>query len=348
MEFWIQLTISVALFLVGVRLSAFFSGSESGFYRVSFLRLSIDANAGDKVAKRLMWFVQHPEYFVATTLVGNNIANYVTTLAIGMGATCLVTSAGPVFEIVSTLLFTPVIFVFGEVMPKNLYFRAPTLLLRRGARVFQWCYRGFLPVTVPLVWMTRLVEKLTGAKRHQLDLVLGRHRLVQVLNTGHEHGLLTTEQGHLVHGLLHDASRPATDLMTPATRILGEDEAASRETLIKFARDFGVTLIPLRRAGSSDDWIGYVSLIDLELSSGSRSVKPLPLAIVDHTATRLTALLTMRETSSALGLVQRDGKTLGLLNQRALIDRFMRPKASPRPRRAALGVVAPTASDTSV
>jgi putative hemolysin len=325
MEFWIQLTISVALFLVGVRLSAFFSGSESGFYRVSFLRLSIDAHAGDKVAKRLMWFVQHPEYFVATTLVGNNIANYVTTLAIGMGATCLVTSAGPVFEIVSTLLFTPVIFVFGEVMPKNLYFRAPTLLLRRGARVFQWCYRGFLPVTVPLVWMTRLVEKLTGAKRHQLDLVLGRHRLVQVLNTGHEHGLLTTEQGHLVHGLLHDASRPATDLMTPATRILGEDEAASRETLIKFARDFGVTLIPLRR-----------------------SVKPLPLAIVDHTATRLTALLTMRETSSALGLVQRDGKTLGLLNQRALIDRFMRPKASPRPRRAALGVVAPTASDTSV
>ena len=348
MLFWIQLTVSVVLFLLGVRLSAFFSGSESGFYRVSFLRLSIDAHAGDKVAKRLMWFVQHPEYFVATTLVGNNIANYVTTLAIGMGAACLVTTAGPVFEIVSTLLFTPVIFVFGEVMPKNLYFRAPTLLLRRGARGFQWCYRGFLPVTVPLVWMTRLVERLTGAKRHQLDLVLGRHRLVQVLNTGHEHGLLTTEQGHLVHGLLHDASRPATELMTPVNRILGEDASASRETLIKFARDFGVTQIPLRRTGTTDDWIGYVSLIDLELGSESSPVTPQPLAVVDHTATRLTALLGIRETSSALGLVKRDGKTIGLLNQRALIERFMRPGGSPRPRRTALGVVAPSSSTAGV
>ena len=42
---------ATALFLIGLRLSAFFSGSETGFYRASFLRLSIEANAGDAVAR---------------------------------------------------------------------------------------------------------------------------------------------------------------------------------------------------------------------------------------------------------------------------------------------------------
>src|SRR6056300_1297885 len=75
---------TMLLFLVGLRLSAFFSGVETGFYRISVLRLNIDSQAGDKVASRLLWFIQNPSRFVATCLVGNNVANYVTTLAVGL------------------------------------------------------------------------------------------------------------------------------------------------------------------------------------------------------------------------------------------------------------------------
>ena len=84
MQDWLAIIGAFALFLLGLRLSAFFSGAETGFYRVSFLRLSIDAHAGDRIAKRILWFAQHPSYFVATTLIGNNIANYLTTSAISL------------------------------------------------------------------------------------------------------------------------------------------------------------------------------------------------------------------------------------------------------------------------
>ena len=70
--------ISLLIFILGLWLSAFFSGSETGFYRMSFVRLSIDAHAGDRTAKRILWFVRHPSAFVATTLVGNNVANFLT------------------------------------------------------------------------------------------------------------------------------------------------------------------------------------------------------------------------------------------------------------------------------
>ena len=67
--------------LVGMLLSAFFSGSETGFYRATRLRLVLDAMAGDRVARGLLFLTNHPALFVATALVGNTVASYMISLA---------------------------------------------------------------------------------------------------------------------------------------------------------------------------------------------------------------------------------------------------------------------------
>lgn len=332
MTFWFTLVAAIALFVVGVRLSAFFSGSETGFYRVSFLRLSIDAHAGDSIARRLMWFVQNPSFFVATTLVGNNIANYLATVAIGLGIGALFGAHNAVLEVAATMALSPVVFLFGELMPKNLYFRAPTELLRQGLKKFRLCYHVFLPVSLPLVWITRLFERLGHSSPHQLDLVLGRRRLSHVLDKGHEHGLLTAGQGNLVHGLLHESSLRAAEIMTPADRVLGLEETASRELLSAFARDYGLTHIAIRKAGTADGWFGYIRLIDLELRSEEPRDLIREMPRIAHNATRLTALLALRENGHALAVVC-DGETvLGTMSEKALIEHFMHPLGTQRAR----------------
>jgi Mg2+/Co2+ transporter CorB len=115
----LMLFFGISLFFVGMRLSAFFSGSETGFYRLSTLQLSLQVQNGDSVARRLRYFVQHPERFVATTLVGNNVANYLTTLAIGICVTTVVTTSTGTVDIVATILLTPVVFIFGELLPTS-------------------------------------------------------------------------------------------------------------------------------------------------------------------------------------------------------------------------------------
>lgn len=334
MTVWLTLAASIALFVLGVRLSAFFSGSETGFYRVSFLRLSIDAHAGDTAAQRLLWFVQNPSYFVATTLVGNNIANYLATVAIGFAVGAVFTTSSVLLEVATTLLFAPVIFLFGELMPKNLYFRAPTELLRRGLPRFRFCYQLFLPVSLPLVWITRLLERLSRSRPHQLDLVLGRHRLSHVLDKGHEHGLLTAVQGVLVHGLLHESSLRAADIMTPADRVLGLEETATRQELIEFARDYGLIHVAIRRSATTNDWFGYVRLIDLKLqpADSDKLIREMPQ--INHDATRLAALLTLRENGHALAAVWKDGVVVGTMSERALIEQFMHPAGAQRVRRS--------------
>ena len=66
----------LSLFVVGMLLSAFFSGAETGFYRVTRVRLVLDAMGGDWIASRLLSLTNNPTLFVATTLIGNNLANY--------------------------------------------------------------------------------------------------------------------------------------------------------------------------------------------------------------------------------------------------------------------------------
>ncbi|NQV25610.1 MAG: DUF21 domain-containing protein [Rhodopirellula sp.] len=325
MNFWLLLMIAGSLFVVGVRLSAFFSGSETGFYRVSFLRLSIDAHTGDTVAQRLLWFVQHPEFFVATTLVGNNVANYLTTVAIGFGADAFIHSGGITVEVGVTLLFAPVIFVFGELMPKNLYFRAPTKLLRSNIRLFQFFYRALLPASMPLVWIARLLEKLSSSPSSQVDFLLGRHRLIQVLSKGHEHGVLTNQQGILVHGLLHDATRPVAEIMIPTARILGQTEGTPRDVLLEYAGKNHLTHIPIRRRNSSADWFGFVRVLDLELGSGSADSMIRTMPRIPADATRLMTLLAIRDSGESVGVITDGDEVLGIVMENVLINHLMNP-----------------------
>ncbi len=84
MPLLLELLAAFAIFLIGLGMSFFFSGTETAFYRVSTVRLMIAANAGDKIARRLLDFAHRPGRFVATTLVGNNVANYLVSIGTGL------------------------------------------------------------------------------------------------------------------------------------------------------------------------------------------------------------------------------------------------------------------------
>ena len=72
--------------------------------------------------------MNNPAIFVATTLVGNNIANYITSFAVVLGVGTAFGSAAS-SELIGTVLMTPIVFVFGELLPKYLFYHAPYQLI---------------------------------------------------------------------------------------------------------------------------------------------------------------------------------------------------------------------------
>lgn len=325
LKFWLAASAAIAVFLAGLRLSAFFSGTETGFYRLSLPRLAIDARAGEKWAKQLMWFSQNPAYFVATCLIGNNVANYLTTAAIGWGAILVFSTTTEQIDIAATLLFSPVIFQFGELLPKSVYYLTPVTRLSKDIYWFRYFFWGFILLSFPLVFITRLFERISGQRQQPAEMILGRSRLVQLMQHGHEEGVLTDIQSRLTNGLLQLAPQSVQASMIPTQRILGLSETATRVQLLDFARKYGISTVLVHRDQHPEEWFGYLLVSELFGTNRPKTVLRL-MPTIPPGSSKLLALHTLQCEQAAYGVVQSERTILGVVARNGLVAQIYRPE----------------------
>jgi CBS domain containing-hemolysin-like protein len=272
-----------------------------------------------------MRFVRSPSRFVATTLVGNNIANYLVTLSVGTATLLLVPQSAGAAELIATVLIAPVIFVVGELLPKGLYLRAPMRFLRRESWFFQLVYFLLLPVSYPLMLVARLFERFGETDETRARAVLGRTRLTQAVSEGHKQGLLTELQDRLVHQLLMLASEPARQIAAPPDMVYGCPDTATREEMLQTGRDFGVPLVALRRADDPAGWYGYVRVVDLAVTKRPLGQLIRTMPRIPARANKLEALLALRNRGEDLGvLVNEHGHAIGVVAENGLVGQLFR------------------------
>ncbi len=329
---------AAGLFAAGVYLSALFSGAETAFYRISTLRLGFHAAAGKRRSTRLLQFAQDPARFVATLLVGNNVANYVTTAAIGVAVGAVIAhGGGGAPEVIATWLISPVVFVCGELLPKRLCYLAPSHFLGRQSSFLLAIFVLAAPVAIPLAWLARLLEQGGESEARRVGGVLGRGRLIEVLDEGHRAGLLTDVQDRLTENVLHAAPGRARDRAVPLERAVTLPLHCSRTTLLAKVASLGVreVLLTAGADGAEASRIaGYVKAADVAAGDRPPRVWLRPLPRVPEGATRLEALAELRREGDAVGLLvarsPRQGadgpegsdggaRVLGVLHERGLL-----------------------------
>ena len=303
---------------VGLFLSAFFSGSEIGFYRATRLRLVLDALAGDLTSRMLVWLTNHPSMFVATTLVGNNLANYLTSFAIVMG----MQAYGPTAEMIAPLVLAPALFVYGELLPKNLCLQAPNRLLRLGGPLFLVCAVLLAPVSLLLWGLGKAVEWLVGKAPEQVRLTLARRELRRVLDEGHEAGILHPSQQRLARGIFAVANLPVARFAVPAEQMPRARNDMTKQEVLRLARRYRISAVAVESLDEAKKLTGYVRVIDLGLSHGDE-VGPLRrLLEIPGTTPHVVALMRMQDAGASLGRVTGpEGETVGIVTA----DRLRRP-----------------------
>ncbi|MEM6965253.1 MAG: hemolysin family protein [Bacteroidota bacterium] len=134
------------LILIFLLLSALFSGSEIAFVSANKLRVELKKKKGSRRGAILAHFYEKPADFLGTMLVGNNIALVIfTTLMTVPIEYFFLTYFGVentyVLLLISTVLITIVVLIFGEFLPKTLFrLFADDILyfLAYPLRIFQW------------------------------------------------------------------------------------------------------------------------------------------------------------------------------------------------------------------
>ena len=143
--------ITIVGLLVAMAVSFVFSGMEAGLFALSRVRIRHMMRSGDRRAKVLYRYLDQPERFLWTILVGNTIANF---LLVALVVTRLYGSWSMRMPAFWLLLFAVLFgcYVLLDLLPKVLFRRYPNRMCLATVTPFRWlncvsdtgCYTGGL------------------------------------------------------------------------------------------------------------------------------------------------------------------------------------------------------------
>lgn len=318
--------IALALGAAGLFLSAFFSGTETGFYRAARIRLVLDALGGDWISRGLVWLTNRPSMFVATALVGNNVANYITSLAIVMAASWGFSGAGSwLAELLAPVALAPVLFVYGELVPKYLFLHAPNRLLRRGGALFLGFTVLFLPVSILLWALNRSLAGLLGESPEIVRLRIARRELRGILEEGHDVGILYPAQKKLATGIFVSADRTVARHVVPLGEVTRVRAGMSKSEICGLARRLDLAEVPIEDANCPAELAAYVRVIDLALIGADEVDAVRPMIAISAELTPIEALIRMHSEQENMARVSdADGQTIGILYASSLRQQLLR------------------------
>ena len=316
------------IFLIGV--SALYSGLETGGYLLNRLQLRFRARRlNDHSARRLQAVLRDAHGFIFTLLIAQNIAVYLISRSVtqfylrgGLEGHSVASSA-PFFwnpEVAATLTLTIPLFLFGEILPKNLFRQHADFLMYRCSGVLFFSYRLFRPLTALL---TLIFGRLTGS-RGRKEALSGFSLSLQGLHDYFAEDArkvsLSDHQRNMIGNLVSMHRIPVQQLMHPLAGVAAIPERATIQEGIDRMRECNVDQIMIYR-GSIHRVTGWVSLFDLMVPSVKPSdpIKPFLRKMIRIPATLSLdkAFQRLRATPEAPALVMiRSSRGAGLLHLR--------------------------------
>lgn len=146
--------------------SAFFSGMEIAFVSSNRLRAEMDREKNGPSQRAIAYFYQHPNTFVSTMLVGNNIALVVYGILFAriFDATLFSSLSAGLRVTADTLLSTMIVLFTGEFLPKTIFKANPNSMLTFFAVPAWICYVLLYPISRFAAQLSRGLMRLFGVK----------------------------------------------------------------------------------------------------------------------------------------------------------------------------------------
>jgi putative hemolysin len=308
-----------SLAAVGLGGSMLCSGMETGLYASNSVRAMVrargpNATSADRVVASAL---DRPDIALTTLLLFNNGFNYLATLAI----TALLVSLGlsdAALILLQAAVLTPVLLVFAESLPKELFRAHAERMTRRFAPALRAMRLvGLVTGLVPLIAAAaRLGGRLIGIDASRA-LRSPRERTAELIKHGSEQ--LSDAQANLVDRALRIETTSVRDEMVPlhAAAIVRGAWVAARARA-EIARRPHARYPVLDDRGRA---IGIVRLADLVRQPGATVASLMTdCPRLEHTTSAWDALGELRRLSSPIALIVRNGHAVGMVTQKDLVE----------------------------
>ena len=232
----------VWLIALAIAVTAFFSAAEMAFIGANRLRLRHLAEAGNSTAQRYLEAFKEPERLLSTAMMGVTLA-HITASSVATWA--LIPVAGDLAAVVVTIGLTPLLLVFGEVIPKAVAREWATALILSLFRLFEVASR----VLSPLTWATNAIVsgalKLIGRHRSSTRQFVSREELKVLLQMEPEEADVTVSEAEMIDKIFDLGDTAVREVMVPLIDVVALPDDATPDEAARMMTERGFSRIPI-------------------------------------------------------------------------------------------------------
>jgi putative hemolysin len=314
----------IVFFLLTLMLMGFFAGIEMAFYSANRLNIELKKKQGRTTGQLLARFIDSPENFLGTTLIGFNIF----LVFFGLQISAVMKPVWGYFKIgypsvqiiAEIVMATFVVLIFAEFIPRAIFRARSNTLLSRLAYVTDVFYQMFYPLAEALIKLAEWLLKYVLDVRVDKDKeAFNRSDLKNLFQQN-----MDDEKQERNTQLLENAQElPRVKIrqcLVPRKEIIGIDSKASVEEVKKKFVDTKLSKLIVYE-NNIDHIIGYIHQLDLfKQPRDLQSVlHPIPAVPESMSATDLIGKFT-RERKSIAWVVDEFGGTAGIITMEDVLE----------------------------
>ncbi|HEV7927682.1 MAG TPA: CNNM domain-containing protein [Verrucomicrobiae bacterium] len=256
--------------LLCVALSFLFSGMETGVLALNRFRIRQYMRSGDRRAAVLHSFLENPEDFLWTILVGNTVVNFVI-FSLGVMQLRHWLAHRPVAEALVWIAGVFIFYIVCELAPKTLFQRYPNRLSLTLAAPFRLIHRLLAPLVAVVAWFSRGLLHWTGGQTHTGRLFGSREELRFVMQEAAPN--LTTEERAMINRVLDLPNLRVRHVMVPLANAVTVSAESPLSEAIALARRLNLSRVPAVDAATKRI-TGIINLEHLLFSADVDTAKP--------------------------------------------------------------------------
>jgi len=331
----ILLIFAIAFFII---LAGLFAGSETGMYRLSRLRLRLG------IEKKKFSFVilgrclHDSNGLLLSMLIGTNLAHYLATSFITYIFFTYVflrkVGAEHNAELFATLLTAPTLFVFSELIPKNIFFYRSDVLMPYLSPILYTFHKAlsFCGIIPLLKFISSLLMRLSGLASSSKSVITStqRHQVQAILQDTHEEGIFSSVQTEIINRLVSISHIHIRSVMIVINNVQTVDINSDNAALLNKLKKCAFSRLPVTD-GPSGNIIGFVNIYETLSSSEQFSnlhnfIKPILKLNANTTVT--DAINIMQKENQKIVLVMKIGRAcqerpLGIVTMKDLVEELL-------------------------
>ncbi len=237
----------------------FFSASEMAFIAANRLRLRHMAEEGSRIAAEYLASFHRPERALSTAMMGVTIAHIVAASA---ATWSLLPWLGGLAPVVVTVVLTPVMLVFGEIIPKAVAREWATPLILRFYRPLTWSAAALVPFVAFAHAVVGVTLRAFGVRQPDSRQFVSREELKALLQMNPAEADVTTQEAEMIDKIFDLGDTTVREVMVPLIEVVMLQEDASVADAVALIRQRGFSRIPVFRERVTNI-VGVVAAMDL-------------------------------------------------------------------------------------